>query len=227
MTPEFYKSKSTRTKRKKTLGKRKHRRRHVDEYSQTMRLEKSSTNPLIAFAPKPKKTAFDSQMKEEEVLLLLRQHPFTQLSKVFLILIISLIPIVFPMAPFFEFLPEKFGFAFYIGWYMALTGIILETFLVWFFNVYIITDERIIDVDFSSVIHKNVSSAKLDNIEDITTTTRGLLASIINYGNIKIQTAAEKQEFEFSAVPQPSKVTALLNELLIEEEREKVEGRVN
>jgi hypothetical protein len=37
-----------------------------------------------------------------------------------------------------------------------------------------VTDERIIDVDFHSVIYYNVSSAKFENIEDVTTKTIGL-----------------------------------------------------
>ena len=68
---------------------------------------------------------------------------------------------------------------------------------------------------------------KLDNIEDITATTSGAFAAIFDYGTVKIQTAAEVTEFEFANVPHPAKVTTLLNELLQEEEREKIEGRVN
>lgn len=92
--------------------------------------------------------------------------------------------------------------------------------------MYIITDERIIDVDFYSMIYKSVSEAKLEKVEDVTATTAGFLGAFLNYGNISIQTAAEKREFEFLKVPQPAKVTKFLNELLLEEEREKMEGRV-
>ena len=103
----------------------------------------------------------------------------------------------------------------------------MESFLTWYFNVYIITDERIIDVDFLSLIYQNISSAKIDNIEDVTATKGGALRSVFDFGKVQIQTAAEKREFEFEDVPHPSKVTKLLNELMIEEEVEKIEGRVN
>jgi len=114
-----------------------------------------------------------------------------------------------------------------VGWYTITMGLALETFLVWFFSVYIITDERIIDVDFISLLFKDVSSAKLDDIQDISSKTGGLLATVVDYGTVYIQTAGEKTEIEFENVPQPAKVAAILNELLLEEEREKIEGRVS
>lgn len=204
-----------------------HPHRHVDEYSLVMRQEKPSSNPLESFAPKPKKTAFDSQAREEQVVLLLRKHPITQLKQTVLTVLAAFFPFMIGFTPLLDSLPSRFQLGFFIGWYLLLIGFIFESFLVWFFNVYIITDERIIDVDFLSLVYKNISSAKIDNIEDITTTTGGVMASIVDYGTIKIQTAAERTEFEFEDVPHPAKVTSLLNEMILEEEREKIEGRVN
>ncbi|MBT7183579.1 MAG: PH domain-containing protein, partial [Candidatus Pacebacteria bacterium] len=86
--------------------------------------------------------------------------------------------------------------------------------------------ERIIDIDFLSLIYKNVSAAKIDKVEDITAVTSGVAQSIFDYGTVHIQTAAEKSEFEFEDVPHPNRVTQFLNEMLVEEEKEKIEGRV-
>lgn len=211
----------------KKIGKKHGNKHHVDDYSETMRMENPTLNPLSAFAPKPEKMGFDFQQIEEEVILLLRQHPITQIKPLLIAIGIALFPFIVAASPFLDFLPGRYIFAMLLAWYLMLIGYIFETFLLWFFNVYIITDERIIDVDFLSLIYKNISSAKIDNIQDVTAFTGGFLASMVNYGTIKIQTAGEKREFDFEAVPQPAKVTALLNELLLEEEREKIEGRVN
>jgi hypothetical protein len=98
--------------------------------------------------------------------------------------------------------------------------------LIWFFSVFIITDERIIDVDFVSLLFKDVSSAKIDAVQDISSKTGGMLASLLDFGTVHIQTAGEQREIQFENVPHPAKVAALLNELMLEEEREKTEGRV-
>ena len=51
--------------------------------------------------------------------------------------------------------------------------------------------------------------------------------SVFDFGTVQIQTAAEKTMFEFEDVPHPAQVTKLINELMLEEEREKIEGRVS
>lgn len=202
-------------------------KRAVNDYSSVLCEESPSSNPFHAFAAKPQSVAFDTQHSEEEVILMLRQHPITQVGWVLTAIGLSFVPFLVAQLPFIPLLPEKYVLAGLIGWYALVFTFIFESFLMWFFNVYIITDERVIDVDFASLVYKNISAAKLENIEDITAVTGGALQSIFNYGTVKIQTAGANTEFEFEAVPQPAKVTAVLNELLVEEEREKIEGRVN
>lgn len=199
----------------------------VEEYSEVMRQEAPSANPFHAFAPKPTHVFFDSQEKAERVILLLRKHPITQIMWILVAIGLLFAPVLFSMVPFFTFLPARFGVAAGILWYLLVAGFIIESALTWFFNVYIITDERIIDVDFLSLIYKNISAAKIDNIEDVTAETSGAIRSIFNFGTVRIQTAGANAEIAFEDIPKPAKVTRLLNELLLEEEREKVEGRVN
>ncbi len=203
----------------------KRRPKNPDEYSATLRAEKPAKNPLSAFLPKPIQIYFDSQLNEEKVVLMLRRHPVTQIKKIFIALIIFLMPILFFASPILDFFPINFKVAFIVGWYMLLLSFILESFLIWFFNVFIVTDERIIDVDFLNLIFKNITSAKIDNIEDITAETGGILGSVVDYGTVYVQTAGEKPQIEFEDVPHPAKVVAILNELLLEEEQEKIEGR--
>lgn len=202
--------------------------RKLEDYSEVMKHERASNNFFKSFIPKPNNIQVNIQDKDEKIVLILRQHLITQVEKVFvLILALILIPAILNFAGFMDALPNKFAVAFDLFWMILAFGLITRSFLSWFFNIYVITDERVIDVDFDSVIHYNVSSAKIENIQDVTTKTVGPLAAIFNFGNILIQTAGEKNEFEFTHVPQPAKVTKLLNELMLEEEREKIEGRIN
>ncbi len=201
--------------------------RHVDEYSLVMRQATPSSSSLKAYTAKPTDTFFDSQQRDEVVLLLLRQHPVTQVKWVFIGIILALVPFLLSFVGFLEFLPLRFQFVATLGWYLLVFGYSLEAFLNWFYNVYIITDERVIDVDFHSLLFKNVSYAKIDNIEDISATTSGALGSIFDYGTVRIQTAGAVTEFDFEHVPHPSRVTAFLNELLLEEEQENLDGRAN
>ena len=58
-------------------------------------------------------------------------------------------------------------------------------------------------------------------------TAGGALQTMFDYGLVTVQTAGAKPEIEFEDVPHPNMIVQLFNELLLEEEREEVEGRVN
>jgi hypothetical protein len=216
-------------KAKKTdeVSERKSYRRSVDEYSQVMRNEKPKDNLFAAFLPKPRKLSINILSEYEQIILILRQHPITQVKWILIIVVLIFLPILFGNSGVFDFLPVKYQFAASLGWYLFIFGMIIESFLKWFYRVYIITDERLIDVDFLSMVYKNISTTKIDKIEDITSINTGFFASLVDYGTIIIQTAATKQELHFERVPHPSKVTSLINELILEEELEKIEGRVS
>ncbi len=212
---------------KYNLSERNLDHRHIDDYSEVMRQELPGANPLASFLPKPLRVGFSTQALNEHVILMLRQHPITQLGWVILAVVIAFAPLFFDSISFFEYFPLRYQMGIYFGWYLGLLGFIFESFLKWFYNVYIVTDERIVDIDFYSLTYRNISAAKIDNIEDTTAATAGFLSAVFDYGNVTIQTAAEKREFEFLGVPRPSRVTTLINDLILEEEREKIEGRVN
>ena len=201
--------------------------RHVDDYSEVMRNEPVCDNVLAAYMPKPSKLFIDILAENEHIILVLRQHPITQLRLVFAVMIMAALPLLFTTTDIFNFLPATYRFAAGFGWYLLTAGFALESFLNWFFRVFIITDERVIDVDFISMVHKNVSTTKIDKIEDVTSINVGFFSSLVDYGTVIIQTAATKQELHFESVPHPSRVTSLLNDLILEEELEKIEGRVS
>jgi hypothetical protein len=103
---------------------------------------------------------------------------------------------------------------------------VFEKFLTWFFNLSIVTDERIVDVDFINITTKKISVADLDKIQDVTFTNNGVFGTIFNFGDVIVQTAAELPEFIFEAVPQPASVANILQRLRTEEKVEALEGRI-
>lgn len=210
-----------------TAPKKTKPRRSVDEYSEVMRNEPVCDNHFAAYMPKPSKLLLDVLEQHEQIILVLRQHPITQLKYLLVVIFMVFLPLLFSSANIFNFLPATYQFAAGLGWYLLTFGFIVETFLNWFYHVYIITDERIIDVDFLSMIYKDISTTKIDKIEDITSLNAGFLGSLVDYGTLIIQTSATKQELLFEDTPHPSRVAKLLNDLILEEELEKYEGRVS
>lgn len=183
-------------------------------------------NPLSSIVFCPENLRFESMDKEEKVILFLRKHFITNIPWILMTVIMFLIPAFVQDLSLFDSIPSNFMFAFILIWYLISTAYFLESFLTWFFNVYIVTDERVIDIDFYNLIYKEVSDASIDRIQDVTYNMGGVIRTMFNYGDVLIQTASEVPNFEFQAVPKPDKVAKVLQDLRIEEQQEAIEGRV-
>ena len=170
-------------------------------------------NPLAAFAYSPN-THFENQTNGEEVILLLRRHPVTNLSWVLLTIVLSLAPIIIlPMFSFLSSMPINFQTATIVLWYLFTLAVFLEGILTWFFNVNIITNKRIMDVDFYTLIYREISDAQIANIQETTYKVGGFLGTIFNFGNVQIQTAGALPNFVFENVPNPTEVVRILQQL--------------
>jgi uncharacterized membrane protein YdbT with pleckstrin-like domain len=179
-----------------------------------------STGPLSSFWYMPKNIDFETKDQREEVVLLLRRHPITNIGWIIIFVLMLFAPAVLGSFPILGFMPDRFQFMAVVAWYLITTAYFLENFLDWFFNVNIITDERVMDFDFSNLIYKQVSDAKLDKIQDISYKMGGAVRTIFNYGDVVIQTASEIPNFEFEAVPRPDKVVEIMQYLISKEENE-------
>ena len=120
------------------------------------------------------------------------------------------LPSIFAFFPPYAGLPAGYQFVITTGWYMFVMGFALAKFMGWFFNIYIVTDERIVDVDFLNIFFRRISTAKIEEIQDVSVTSSGAMETFFGYGNVFIQTAAEVSQFEFLAVPRPDVVGKIL-----------------
>jgi CRP-like cAMP-binding protein/energy-coupling factor transporter transmembrane protein EcfT len=98
-------------------------------------------------------------------------------------------------------------------WSALVPGIALALFLVWFRyedwrnDVYQLTDERIIDVERLPLgLREERREASLAMIQDIGYEIPGLIANLLDYGNVVIETAGREAVFTFSWVHRPREV---------------------
>lgn len=228
----FISKKQNSSKPKKPIGKLKKMDKTKDKKSKKEKpvyskdLKTFPHNPLSSFIYCPKNATFSSKDPEEKVILILRKHPITNLGTIIIGIIMIIAPSVLSVFPIIDFLPGRFKFIAVVIWYLITVAFLFEKFLTWFFNVNIITDERLFDVDFVHLTYREMTDANIDQIQDVTVRMGSVIRTIFNYGDIVIQTAAEIPQIEFDAIPQPDRVAKILRELRVEEEVEKLEGRV-
>jgi membrane protein YdbS with pleckstrin-like domain len=183
-------------------------------------------NLLTSYVTLPNKVCFETQDDDEQVVLFLRQHPIVNIKWMIMVAFMITITSVFAFFPPYANLPASYQFVITAGWYMFVFGYALAKFMGWFFNIYILTDERVVDVDFQNIFFRRISTAKIEEIQDVNIQSSGAFETFFGYGSLFIQTAAEVSQFEFLYVPRPDKVGKIINQLIDMEEQEKIEGRV-
>lgn len=171
-----------------------------------------------AFVENPQNCHFEGQDPNEKIILLLRAHPITNIPWIVLSALFFSLPFfVSRITSFFGFdlnlIPQTFLLIFLIIDYLLTLLVAYEGFLHWYFNVTLITDEKIIDINFESLLYKGVDLAPLSKIEEADSTTAGIFGTFFNFGNVLVQTAGAQVAIAMKNVPRSAKVADLILDL--------------
>lgn len=174
---------------------------------------------------------FPSQLENERIYLVVRQHWMQLVLKLFIWLFFAAALILF----------RQFTEANIPGIWEGQTGIITNIFttvytmflilallllwIIYYLNVQIITNLRIVDIDQVGLFAHTVSELHIENIEDVTSETTGILGTVFNYGDVFVQTAGTKDRFEFENVPNPSSIEKMILDLYEQIPPDKRKGR--
>lgn len=117
--------------------------------------------------------------------------------------------LIIPTEPFIErFLPKSTPsavlFFSLLYWMILLLFFYIELLNYWL-DMWIITNQRIIDVEHQALFHRQVSEFSTARVQDITVEVEGVFASLLRYGDISVQTAGE-QSFSIKRVANPELV---------------------
>jgi len=160
----------------------------------------------------PKNFKFNTQNRSEKVYIKARAHPFTNIGWILRIAFLSVLPFIFYIIilalPFDLHLEEYISLYLLITllllYYSTLVTATLIYFVDWYYDIYIVTNQRLLNIQFDPLKKEKVSETRLSNIENVTESVIGLWPQLLDYGNVKVQTAARYDWFEFKAVPKPT-----------------------
>ncbi|HMP67197.1 MAG TPA: PH domain-containing protein [Candidatus Paceibacterota bacterium] len=161
---------------------------------------------------------------DEHVIFEIRKHWFTFGMEIVAIVFLAFLPILL----FLIFKSLSIGINlisstgniifFYIFVYSAWLFILwIAGFVFWtdyYLDTWIITTKRVIDIEQHGMFRREISIVQLDKIQDVKSDVHGIIASIMNFGDIHIQTAGQQKEFLIHGVPEPDNVRHKLNEAL-------------
>lgn len=161
-----------------------------------------------------------NKIQNEKIVKILRRDIFILVKKVLFFVVL----IILPLAAFYLMMLSQpgllNGIIFYpliilgiSSYYLFIWVFLFFSFIDYYLDVWIITDERIIDVQQKGFFARTISEQRLYRVQDITSEVHGFFPTIFKYGEVHIQTAGTKQRFLFHEVPRPEKVRNIIIKL--------------
>ena len=144
--------------------------------------------------------AFDGQREGEKVKFIFRRH-ITTARKGLRFLIIMIIIGIIPMVLWPDI---KEMFWVFLG--CVIVGILglLYAYMLWYFSMYIVTNERIRQITQKGLFKKTVVDLGIDKIQSVSVSTPNVIAGVLGYGTILIQTGVG--DLIISQVPKPNEI---------------------
>jgi hypothetical protein len=96
----------------------------------------------------------------------------------------------------------------YIGYWAVRIAL---TWYNFYNDIWVITNQRLIDCHRPHPFDMSISTADLINVQDMTIERSGILRTVLDFGNIVCQTASIDQDFMITGVPNPRGLQALVD----------------
>ncbi len=162
-----------------------------------------------------------NQRPDEKVVLFLRRQWFAVLGIVVAALLLLGVPAGF--AWFFSdrllalLTHQTLGPVVAVVVCMYVSAVWLFSFLEftdYYLDTWVITNERVINIEQKGLFNRVASELHLAAVQDVTSEVRGMIATFFDFGDVFVQTAAEKERFEFKNIDHPEQVKELILKLV-------------
>lgn len=143
-------------------------------------------------------SALIQQKPYEQIKYSLRRHPITFLPTVLLLLVLISLPIalyflfnaLYPGILTADFTRTLLVLAGSI-YYLSILLFFYTRFIEFYLDLWIITNDRLVDVEQHGLFARSISELDLFQIQDITSEIHGMFATFLNYGTLFIKTASD------------------------------------
>jgi hypothetical protein len=135
-------------------------------------------------AESAKEKLFADQYDDEEVLFVFRKHPVV-MRKGFVIAMLALLLGTVPAL----IKPElSYFYGGLAAGFVLMCIVFLPSWIAWYYSVFIVTDQRLIQITRKGLFHKTVVDMSLSQIQSMNYQVSGLQATLLRFGTIMIQT---------------------------------------
>lgn len=108
----------------------------------------------------------------------------------------------------------------YTVWITILWVLFFVEWTDYYLDVWVVTNMRVVDIDHIGLFSRDVSTVRLDDIEDITTELHGVISTMLKFGTITLQTAGSRNEFYLRNADNPEAAKSVIYGLISDAKRE-------
>lgn len=96
-----------------------------------------------------------------------------------------------------------------VGWVLFW-----QFWTLYYMDMWIITDRRLIDIDYKGFFDRNIAMLRLNKVQDMTVEVKGVIGSLLGFGHVLVQTAGTSEEFIIDQVSDPEGLRSKISELI-------------
>jgi uncharacterized membrane protein YdbT with pleckstrin-like domain len=104
-------------------------------------------------------------------------------------------------------------------YYLSVYLFFYVQFLDFYLDMWIVTNDRIVDIEQHGLFHREITELDLYRIQDATATVKGFFATIFQYGDVNIKTASSNTNIIFMNIPNPNYVREQLIKMADEDRK--------
>jgi hypothetical protein len=135
-------------------------------------------------AKEQKDKYFADQMEDEEVLLVFRKHPVVMRKG----LILAMVALLLGTIPALIKPEWSFFVGGLVGGFVLGFLILLPSWIAWYYSVFIVTNQRLIQITQRGFFHKSVVDVGINQIQMVNYEIAGLQETLLGFGTIMMQT---------------------------------------
>lgn len=167
--------------------------------------------------------------QQEQTKAVLRRHWVTLISLAFAFVLVLFLPLIvisaiqFTSPTFFDdpvrttLLILGLSIFFLYAWLF-----LFQNYIDYHLDVWIVTNRRILNIEQHGLFARTVSELRLFRVQDVTAEVKGFLHTMLDFGDVFIQTAGEKERFQFEDISHPNQVSKMILDLSEEDRKDEL-----
>lgn len=147
---------------------------------------------------------------EEKTVYALRRHPIVFVGPVFVFLLLAALPfaarlLLIGSADITIANPLLHaGVILLVSiYYLGIWVFFFSEFTDYYLDITFVTNERIIDIDQAGLFSRSISELDMTRVQDVKSVISGIIPTMLNYGTVTVETAANEENFIMEQVKDP------------------------